>query len=78
MRVSAEACAPELIEESAGEELRALDTPLCPGVDPSIHRHSGIWGAAVEAVLNNVLVHKKKTFKKSPLIPLCFKDIAET
>ncbi len=30
----------------------------CPGFDPSIHRHSGICGAAVEAVLNNV--HEKK------------------
>ncbi len=25
-----------------------------PGFDPSIRRHSGIWGAADEAVLNNV------------------------
>jgi hypothetical protein len=33
-----------------------------PGVDPSILRHSGIWGAADEAVLNNV--HKKT---KKPL-----------
>ncbi len=29
-----------------------------PGFDPSILRHSGIWGAADDAVLNNV--HKKK------------------
>ncbi len=36
-----------------------------PGFDPSILRHSGIWGAADEAVLNNV--HKKKKVKKSPL-----------
>ncbi len=34
-----------------------------PGFDPSIRRHSGIWGAADEAVLNNVLNKKRK---KSP------------
>jgi hypothetical protein len=33
-----------------------------PGIDPSILRHSGIWGAAVEAVLNKV--HKKSNCKK--------------
>ncbi len=33
-----------------------------PGFDPSIRRHSGIWGAADEAVLNIV----RKKFKKSP------------
>ncbi len=33
-----------------------------PGFDPSIRRHSGIWRAADEAVLN--IVRKKK--KKSP------------
>ncbi len=33
-----------------------------PGFDPSIRRHSGIWGAADEAVLN--IVRKKR--KKSP------------
>ncbi len=33
-----------------------------PGFDPSIRPHSGIWGAADEAVLN--IVRKKK--KKSP------------
>ncbi len=37
----------------------------CPGFDPSILRHSGIWGAADEAVMNSV--HKKKISKKSPL-----------
>ncbi len=26
-----------------------------PGLDPSILRHSGIWGAADETVLNKVL-----------------------
>ncbi len=35
-----------------------------PGFDPSILRHSGIWGAADEAVLNKV--HRKK-IKKIPL-----------
>ncbi len=34
-----------------------------PGFDPSIRRHSGIWRAADEAVLNKV---RKKIFKKSP------------
>jgi len=34
--------------------------------DPSIRRHSGIWGAADEAVLN---IERKK-FKKSKKIPL--------
>jgi hypothetical protein len=33
-----------------------------PGFDPSIRRHSGIWGAADEAVLNIV----RKKYKKSP------------
>ncbi len=37
----------------------------CPGFDPSILRHSGIWGAADEAVLN--IVHKKKN-PKNPLL----------
>ncbi len=31
-----------------------------PGFDPSIFRHSGIWEAANEAVLN--IIHKKKIF----------------
>ncbi len=34
-----------------------------PGFDPIILQHSGIWGAADEAVLNNV--HKNKKSKKS-------------
>ncbi len=34
------------------------------GFDHSILRHSGIWGAADEAVLNNV--HKKKKSKNPP------------
>ncbi len=33
----------------------------CPGFDPSIRRHSGIWGAAAEAVLN--IVRKKNPSK---------------
>jgi hypothetical protein len=38
-----------------------------PGFDPSILRHSGIWGAADEAVLNNL--HKKENkSKKSPFL----------
>ncbi len=36
-----------------------------PGLESSILRHSGIRGAADEAVLNNV--HKKKKSKKSPI-----------
>jgi len=35
-----------------------------PGFDPSILRHSGIWGAAYEELLNNV--HKKKKVQKIP------------
>ncbi len=39
-----------------------------PGFDPSIRRHSGIWGAADEAVLNTVQkkikISPKKIFKK--------------
>ncbi len=35
-----------------------------PGFDPSIRRHSGIWGAADEAVLNIVRKKKKKKKKK--------------
>ncbi len=41
----------------------------CPGFDPSIPRHSGILGAADEAVLN--IVYKKgnlKTIKLSNLL----------
>ncbi len=35
-----------------------------PGFDPSIRRHSGIWGAADEAVLNNVWTKRKNPPKK--------------
>ncbi len=34
-----------------------------PGFDPSIRRHSGIWGAADEAVLNTVRTKRKKSPK---------------
>ncbi len=37
----------------------------CPRFDPSILRHSEIWGTADEAVLNNV--HYKKKAEKFPL-----------
>ncbi len=47
--------------------VRAFDSQCCsrncPGFDPSILRHSGIWGAADEAVLS--IVHKK--IQKTPL-----------
>ncbi len=36
----------------------------CPGFDPSILWHSGIWCAADEAVLN--IVHKEKNSQISP------------
>ena len=35
-----------------------------PGFDPSIRRHSGIWGAADEAVLDIVRTKRKKSPKK--------------
>jgi hypothetical protein len=35
-----------------------------PGFDPSILRHSGIWGAADETVLNTV--HRRKKNPKNP------------
>ncbi len=38
----------------------------CPGFYPSILRHSGIWGAADEAVLN--IVHKKKNPENPPFM----------
>ncbi len=48
-----------------------------PGFDPSIRRHSGIWGAADEAVLNIVRTKKKKIppkniFKKSLATHTCY------
>ncbi len=36
-----------------------------PGFDPSIFRHSGIWGAADKAVLNTV--HRRKNQKNPPV-----------
>ncbi len=33
-----------------------------PGFDPSIRRHSGIWGVADEAVLNKVTLHTAFAF----------------
>jgi hypothetical protein len=36
-----------------------------PGFDPSIRRHSGIWRAADEAVLN--IVQKKKNLDIEPI-----------
>ncbi len=42
-------------------------TRNCPGFDPSILRHSGIWRAADETVLNRVSYLKRKNPKKSPL-----------
>ncbi len=45
------------------EHLTAIaEVPNSPGFDPSILRHSGIWGAADEAVLNTV-------YKKNPKNP---------
>jgi hypothetical protein len=44
-----------------------------PGFNPSILRHSGIWWAADEAVLNNV--PKKQKTKKSPLSILSWPSI---
>ncbi len=38
----------------------------CPGFDPSIRRHSRIWGAADEAVLNTAHRRRKKNPIKSP------------
>ncbi len=39
-----------------------------PGFDPSIRRHSGIWGAADEAVLNIVRKKNKKNPPKKILL----------
>ncbi len=38
-----------------------------PGFDPSIRRHSGIWGAADEAVLNIVRTKRQKKFPQKIL-----------
>ncbi len=54
---------PQLMRSS--RVVRASDSQCrsrnCPGFDPSILRHSGIWGAADEAVLN--FLHKKNNPK---------------
>jgi hypothetical protein len=39
------------VARASGCQCQSRDSP---GFDPSIHRHSGIGGAAVEVVLNNV------------------------
>ncbi len=53
----------------SGREVRASDNQCrsrnFPGFDPSILRHSGIWGATDEAVLNKVL-KKIPPFLKVP------------
>ncbi len=48
-----------------GRTVRRTDTD-CPGLDPSILWHSGIWGAAIEAVLNKVRkkIQTNPPFKK--------------
>ena len=52
----------------SSREVRASDSQCqsrnCPGFDPSILRHSGIWGAADETVLDKVLKNPKKSLKK--------------
>jgi hypothetical protein len=40
------------------------------GFDPSILRHSGIWGTADDAVLNTV--HRRKNIQKIPLVTLYY------
>ncbi len=42
-----------------------------PGFDPSIRRHSGIWGAADEAVLNTVRKKIPQKIKKNLKINYC-------
>ncbi len=59
----------------SSQVVRASDSQCrsrnCPGFDPSILRHSGIWGAADEAVLNIVPKQKKKIQKSHPLSMYC-------
>jgi hypothetical protein len=40
----------------------------CSGFDPSILRHSGIWGAADEAVVNNVYRKKIPPLKQNSVL----------
>ncbi len=41
-------------EKKNSIQVRQYQSRNSPGFDPSIHRHSGIWGAADEAMLKNV------------------------
>ncbi len=62
MRSSREWMRPSQVVRASDSQCRSRN---CPGFDLSILRHSGIWGAADEAVLN--IVHKKiKLSKTSP------------
>ncbi len=72
----------------SSQVVRASDSQCrsrnCPGFDPSILRHSGIWGAADEIVLN--IVHKKRKNPKYPpfVMPvnkrsfsICFQNLSQ-
>ncbi len=48
-------------QERLTSNCRSRKTRNCPGFDPGVLRHSGIWGVADEAVLN--IVHTWKIFK---------------
>ncbi len=52
-----------LLSERSAQANGEVATAQCLGFEPSILRHSGIWGAADRAVLDKAL---KKSFKKSP------------
>jgi hypothetical protein len=56
-------CGWDLVElwKRSSRVVRASDCRNCPGFDPSILRHSGIWGATDEAVLNKVYIKIKKS-----------------
>ncbi len=49
------------VVRAVGCQCRSRNSPGRLGYDPSILQHSGIWGAADEAVLNTV--HRKKSNK---------------
>ncbi len=55
----------------SSQVVRASDcqcrSPNSPGFDPSILRHSGILGAADEAVFNSVPVHSRKKSRNPPV-----------
>jgi hypothetical protein len=60
---------PQFHNSQQGPPLSILSDCQCtscngPGFDPSIRRHSGIWGAADEAVLNIVRTNRKNPPKK--------------